>query len=89
MADLSIFVFRAAFGVILVALVLSFIRFLKGPTTADRVLALDIMTVTGIAVIVFIGFMGGRVIYIDVGLVYALLSFLSVIVIARYLEGGL
>ena len=30
----------------------------------------------------------GREIYLDVALVYALLSFLGVIVAARYLEGG-
>lgn len=81
-------IFEAAFGIIMAAMLLALIRFMKGPTSADRVLALDIMTVAGIAVIVFLGYLGGRIIYIDVGLVYALLSFLSVIVIARYLEGG-
>ena len=51
--------------------------------------ALDAMTIVGIAIIIFISFFAKRIIYLDVALVYALLSFLGVIAVARYLEGGL
>ena len=46
---------------------------------------LTIISVTGI---VLVALASGREIYLDVALVYALLSFLGVIVAARYLEGG-
>jgi len=53
------------------------------------VVALDAMTIAGISVIVMIAVFAGRVIYLDVAMVYALLSFLGVIAVARYLERGL
>lgn len=62
---------------------------LKGPTAADRVVALDVMTIISISLIVFIAALLKRIIYIDVALVYALMSFIGVIAIARYLERGL
>jgi multicomponent Na+:H+ antiporter subunit F len=78
-----------AFYVLIAALLLAFYRFIKGPTAADRTVALDGMTVTGISVIVFLAFFSNRVIYVDVAIVYGLLSFLSVVAVARYLERGL
>lgn len=71
------------------ALLLALYRFLKGPSSGDRVVAFDVLTIVGITGIVLIAIAEGRGIYLDVALVYALLSFLGVIVIARYLERGL
>jgi multicomponent Na+:H+ antiporter subunit F len=70
------------------AFLLALYRFIKGPSAADRVVAFDAMTIVAITGIVLIALVEGRGIYLDVALVYALLSFLGVIVVARYLEGG-
>jgi len=70
-----------------IAFLLALGRFIKGPTAADRVVAFDILTVISITFIVLSALVEGRGIYLDVALVYALLSFLGVIAIARYLEG--
>jgi multicomponent Na+:H+ antiporter subunit F len=64
-------------------------RFFHGPSAADRVVAFDVLTTIGITGIVLIAFLEGRGIYLDVALVYALLSFLGAIAVARYLERGL
>ncbi len=53
----------------------------------DRVVAFDVLTVIAITFIVLAALVEGRDIYLDAALVYALLSFLGVIAIARYLEG--
>lgn len=71
-----------------VAFVLAVVRFIQGPTAADRVVAFDVLTIISITGIVLSALATGRGIYLDVALVYALLSFLGVIVVARYLEGG-
>ncbi|MCU0841132.1 MAG: monovalent cation/H+ antiporter complex subunit F [Thiobacillaceae bacterium] len=71
------------------ALLLALVRFLRGPSPGDRVVAFDVLTIVGITGIVLAAIAEGRGIYLDVALVYALLSFLGVIVIARYLERGL
>jgi multicomponent Na+:H+ antiporter subunit F len=70
------------------AFLLALLRFIKGPTPADRVVAFDVLTIVAITGIIFVALAEGRGIYLDVALVYALLSFLGVIVIARYLEKG-
>ncbi|MGV0949645.1 MAG: monovalent cation/H+ antiporter complex subunit F [Azonexus sp.] len=72
-----------------VAFLLALYRFLKGPSPADRVVAFDVLTIISVTAIVLIALAEGRGIYLDVALVYALLSFLGVIVVARYLERGL
>ena len=56
---------------------------------ADRVVSLDVMTIISISIIVYIGSLAGRIIYLDVAMVYALISFLGVVAVARYLERGL
>jgi multicomponent Na+:H+ antiporter subunit F len=70
------------------ALLLVMYRFIKGPTAVDRVIAFDGMTIVTITAILLGALAEGRGIYLDVALVYALLSFLGVIVVARFLEGG-
>ncbi len=72
-----------------VALLFALYRFVRGPSPADRVVAFDVMTIIAVTAIALIALLEGRGIYLDVALVYALLSFLGVIVIARYLERGL
>jgi len=71
------------------ALLLPLLRMIKGPTPADRAVALDVMTIISISLIALIAAMAGRAIYLDVALVYALISFLGVIAVARYIERGL
>lgn len=70
------------------ALLLTLYRFIKGPTAVDRVIAFDGLTIVSITAILLGALAEGRGIYLDVALVYALLSFLGVIVVARFLEGG-
>jgi multicomponent Na+:H+ antiporter subunit F len=71
------------------AFLLALWRFFKGPSDADRIVAFDTLTVISLTGIALIAYLEGRGIYLDVALVYALLSFLGVIVVARHLEQGL
>ncbi|MEJ2315867.1 MAG: monovalent cation/H+ antiporter complex subunit F [Gammaproteobacteria bacterium] len=71
-----------------IAFLLVLWRFIKGPSPVDRVIAFDGMTIVSITGILFAALGEGRGIYLDVALVYALLSFLGVIVVARFLEKG-
>ncbi len=77
------------FGVIGLALILAAVRFILGPTTSDRVVALDTLTTISTALLVLLGLFFQRYIYIDVALIYGVLGFVGVLTIARYLEGGL
>lgn len=85
MVDVLVYIAAAITGV---AFIMAFYRFIRGPIAVDRVVAFDVLTIISLTGIVLIAVLEGRAIYLDVALVYALLSFLGVIVIARYLEGG-
>lgn len=78
-------------SLLLIALsfILVIIRFILGKTVADRVIALDVLTVSSIGMLVILAWLLGRVIYLDVAIVYGILSFIGVIVIAKYLEKSL
>jgi len=64
------------------------IRVIKGPTAPDRIVGLDTINTIVIVSMVIFGVAAGSIIYIDVAIVYALLSFISTLFIAKYLEGG-
>ncbi|MBF0603157.1 MAG: cation:proton antiporter [Nitrospirae bacterium] len=85
MVDLLIYLAASLAGI---AFVLAMVRFIIGPGVSDRVVAFDVVTIVAITVIVITALEEDRVVYLDVALVYALLSFLGVIVVARYLERG-
>jgi len=73
----------------LLSIFIALLRFIKGPSVLDRVVALDVISIIAISVIAILAYMFRRAIYIDVALVYGLLSFLGVLVVARYYERGL
>jgi len=86
MADLLL---TAALILIALSMVFGILRLILGHQTVDRVIAIDLLTVIAIAVIALYAHYAGRFIYLDVALVYGLLSFLGVLAVARYLEKGL
>lgn len=71
------------------AIAFAVLRLIVGHTVADRVAAIDLLTVISISMIALYAHIGGRFIYLDVALVYGVLSFLAVLATARYLERGL
>ena len=73
---------------LLLCMVMAFIRVIKGPTAPDRVVGLDTINTIVIVGMVIFGAALNEVIYIDVAIVYALLSFVTTLFIAKYLEGG-
>jgi multicomponent Na+:H+ antiporter subunit F len=85
MADLIVSLAGIVAGI---AFLLVLWRFIRGPQTVDRIVAFDALTIVSITGILFAALAEQRGIYLDVALVYALLSFLGVIVVARYLERG-
>ncbi len=76
-------------SVIGLGIVLGLLRLIKGPTASDRVVALDTLSTITTALLVLLGFIFKRYVYLDVALVYALLTFIGAIAVARYLEKGI
>jgi multicomponent Na+:H+ antiporter subunit F len=73
---------------LLICVIMAIIRVVRGPTAPDRIVGLDTINTIVISSMVIFGTAFREVIYIDVAIVYALLSFISTLFIAKYLEGG-
>ncbi|MBW6462893.1 MAG: cation:proton antiporter [Dethiobacteria bacterium] len=77
-------------GAILVMLMifLSLIRALKGPTAPDRVAAINIIGTKTVVIITLIARIYEQIYFLDVAMVYALMSFITTVGVAKYLEKG-
>lgn len=69
---------------ILVAIFLSFIRFIKGSLLLDRVVAFDTMSIIAICLLALLSVTYKSSLYIDIALVFALIGFIGSIVFARF-----
>jgi len=72
-----------------VLMVLATVRLVLGPTAPDRVIALDAVNTLVIAAMIIFGVIYQEVIFVDVAIVYGLLSFVSTLYIAKYIGGEL
>jgi multicomponent Na+:H+ antiporter subunit F len=72
--------------VITLSVALSFVRLVRGPSLPDRVVALDLMTTLGIAVIGVYAIFIDEAIFVDIAVVVALISFLGTIAFAYYVQ---
>ena len=75
-------------GALFLSVIMAIIRVIKGPTAPDRIVGLDTINTIVIVSMVIFGVASASILYIDVAIVYALLSFISTLFIAKYLEGG-
>ena len=66
-----------------ITMCLCLVRAIKGPTLADRIIATNMICAKTILLIVIVGVNLGESFLVDVALVYALLSFLAVVVLTR------
>jgi len=73
--------------VLLLCMFLSMLRILFGPTAPDRMVALDTINTMVVTAMLVFGAAYKEIIYIDVAIVYALLSFITTLYVAHYLEG--
>ena len=65
------------------------IRVFKGPSVFDRLNGIFVIGIDVIMVILFVGFVDGRIdMYVDIAISYGLLGFLSTVMIAKFLGGG-
>lgn len=67
------------------ALLISVVRIIIGPTLGDRVLALDLMTVVAMGFVGTIAIRTGLMLYLDIAIALALLGFLATVALARYI----
>jgi len=67
-------------------IILCMFRAVKGPSAADRLIAINVIGTKTIVLILIVSFILKEAYFVDVAFVYALISFISTVVIARYIE---
>ena len=83
------FIYILSFSLMALGAAISLYRFIKGPRSGDRAVAVDTLSVIITSALVLLANLFDRYIYVDVALVYAVLGFVGIIVVARYIEGAL
>ena len=68
------------------ALLCGFFRLVKGPSSADRIVALDLIAGIALATTVLLAIDTRQSVYLNVAVCIALFAFLGTVAFARYLE---
>lgn len=74
---------------LLLSMLITLYRFLRGPTLADRIVAFDVMNIMGVSLLVLLSLYFQRSLYLDIALVFGLIGFLGSTIFGRYIEKGI
>lgn len=74
--------------VLVVAMGIAVLRIVRGPRAQDRVLALDALYVNAMLLLLAIGIRTGSMLYMEAGLIIALLGFAATTAFAKFLLRG-
>ena len=80
--------FIAAALAILITMALAMARALLGPTVYDRILAANMFGTKIVLIIAVLGFLTGRPDFLDIALVYALINFIGVVAVLKFIRYG-
>ena len=76
---------RISLVILLLSMALAFIRLVRGPDAADRIVALDLISVLIVAFLAAYTIYAGETSFLDVAIAYALIAFLGTVALSRYL----
>lgn len=71
-----------------IAMALTLVRLLRGPSACDRVLALDCMYLNGMLLVLVLGMRYGSTVYFEAALLIALFGCVSTTAMAKFLLRG-
>lgn len=77
----------AALGVLLTML-LALVRAIRGPSVYDRILAVNMFATKTMLLIAVVGFLTERPEWLDLALLYGLISFVAVLAVLRFSKYG-
>ncbi|MDP6564200.1 MAG: monovalent cation/H+ antiporter complex subunit F [Alphaproteobacteria bacterium] len=73
---------------VLVALGIALVRAFLGPTVFDRVLAVNSVGTKTVLLIALLGFLMGRPEFLDIAIAYALINFIGVVAVLKFVKYG-
>jgi multicomponent Na+:H+ antiporter subunit F len=75
------------FFILMICFLLCLFRVMRGPTSADRAVAIDTIGILIVGFCAILSIPTGRDWYIDIAIAWALQSFIGALALAKYLEG--
>lgn len=84
--NISFVVLIITFSFLLAALVLAFIRLLRGPSINDRIAAMDVIAIDVMAFILVYSILVNKAIYLDLPVIISLISFIGTVAVSTYLK---
>ena len=72
--------------VLMVSILMTLVRAIKGPTSFDRILGVNAVGTTTVVGVAVLGYLKGRPDFLDLALVYALVNFVATIAVLRFME---
>jgi multicomponent Na+:H+ antiporter subunit F len=78
----------AAIIALLVGALMILARAILGPSAYDRILAMNAMGTKTVVLVALFGFASGRPEFLDLAIIYALVSFITTVAILKYIEKG-
>lgn len=76
----------ACLTVLTISMILALVRLIIGPNIADRIVALEIITFMIIGIVGLYSILTGERAFLDVAVIISLISFLTTVAFAYYLE---
>jgi multicomponent Na+:H+ antiporter subunit F len=76
-----------ALGALALAIMVCFVRIVRGPTLPDRVLALDLLAIAGAGLMAVAGISFDSDVFLDVALILVVTGFVGTAAFARFIEG--
>lgn len=73
--------------VVVVCIIIAVARVFIGPGAPTRLVAFDTVNTLVVAIMVVLAIQFDQVIFVDVAIVYAVLSFIMTLYVARFIEG--
>jgi multicomponent Na+:H+ antiporter subunit F len=73
-------------GIVVLALGVATVRLLRGPTRADRAMAMDVLVIAAVAGVALMAWRVQVVALLDVAVAVAMVTFISAVALAWYLE---
>lgn len=82
------YIFQASAIILTLTIFLCLYRVIYGPGVENRLIAVNTIGTKTIILIVIIGFLYERPIFVDISIVYAMINFIATLAIAKYLRRG-
>lgn len=85
MSDWFLLGLRIVLALLMISILLSTIRLSRGPSLADRVIALDLIVAASVSLLAVLAISFQKVVFLDVAIVLALVSFVATVGFAVFL----